>query len=325
MAPYDLPPGWAAGPPRGRRTSFVVVLVALALASFGVALAPSISAHRAATPATDSPPTRHPSHHRSPARNVSSPSATADATSPSASPITGSPSAHPVDGSTGAMNATLEHLVSLGQPIYCGAPTRPLVALTFDDGPGILTPQALHQLRSHHAPATFFLVGKLLEEPAFVDIARREAALGMAFGDHTWDHVMMAGRSQASFDAEIGRTRRAVQRATHRHVDLFRPPYGRHDDPLDAYVQQQGMLEILWTIDSEDSQGANADQIYRNVRRTLSAGDIVLLHDNRGTTESALPRILDLIEKRGLTPVTVPELLTQDPPSDRQVRQHTCG
>ena len=149
--------------------------------------------------------------------------------------------------------------------------------------------------------------------------------MGMAFGDHTWDHVMMTGRSQASFDGEIGRTRRAVERVTHRPVNLFRPPYGRHDAALDAYVRQQGMLEILWTIDSADSQGANADRIYRTVRKTLSAGDIVLLHDNRGTTESALPRILDLIAKRGLTPVTVPELLTQDPPTDRQVRQHTCG
>jgi len=223
------------------------------------------------------------------------------------------------------MNATLEHLLSLGQPIYCGAPTQPLVALTFDDGPGILTPLALHQLRAHDAPATFFLVGKLLEESAFVDTAQREASMGMAFGDHTWDHVMMTGRSQPSFDGEIARTRRAVERVTHRPVNLFRPPYGRHDAALDAYVRQQGMLEILWTIDSEDSQGANADRIYRTVRKTLSAGDIVLLHDNRGTTESALPRILDLIAERGLTPVTVPELLTQDPPTDRQVRRHTCG
>jgi peptidoglycan/xylan/chitin deacetylase (PgdA/CDA1 family) len=222
------------------------------------------------------------------------------------------------------MNATLRHLVSLGEPIYCGAPTAPLVALTFDDGPGILTPLALRQLTKRGAPATFFLVGKLLAEPAFVETAKREARLGMAFGDHTWDHVSMTGRSQQLFDAEIGRTRRAVERITHRPVNLFRPPYGQHDQALDAWVRQQGMLEILWTIDSEDSQGATADQVYRNVKRSLSAGDIVLLHDNRGTTESALPRILDLIEKRGLTPVTVPELLSHDPPTDRQLRQHTC-
>jgi peptidoglycan/xylan/chitin deacetylase (PgdA/CDA1 family) len=223
------------------------------------------------------------------------------------------------------MNATLKHLASLDEPIYCGAATQPLVALTFDDGPGTLTPRALHELTLHHATATFFLVGKLLDEPAFVHTARREAALGMAFGDHTWNHVAMTGRSKQLFDAEIGRTRRAIHRVTRRPVILFRPPYGRHDDALDAYVRQQGMLEILWTIDSRDSQGATADQLYRNVRKSLSAGDIILLHDNRGTTENALPRILDLIEKRGLTPVTVPELLTLDPPTDRQVRRHACG
>jgi peptidoglycan/xylan/chitin deacetylase (PgdA/CDA1 family) len=48
------------------------------------------------------------------------------------------------------------------------------------------------------------------------------------------------------------------------------------------------------------------------------------LHDNRGTTEKALPRILDLIDRQGLTTVTVPELMAQDPPSAKQVRQHTC-
>lgn len=223
------------------------------------------------------------------------------------------------------MDPTLAHLASLGQPIYCGGTSEPLVALTFDDGPGILTPLALHQLKTHHVPATFFLVGKLLLESAFVDTAKREATQGMAFGDHTWDHVQMTGRSAHMYDAEIGRTRRTVERITGQPVDLFRPPYGAHDRSLDAYVQRQGMLEILWTIDSEDSQGATTDQVYRNVARSVSPGDIVLLHDNRGTTEAALPRILALLKRRGLTPVTVPELLTADPPTDQQVRQHTCG
>ena len=237
---------------------------------------------------------------------------------PSSDPATGSPSAD-------LMNATLTHLASLGQPIYCGGSSKPLVALTFDDGPGILTPLALHQLKIHHAAATFFLVGKLFAEPSFVDTAKQEATQGMAFGDHTWDHILMTGRSAHLYDAEIGRTRRTVEQITGQPVDLFRPPYGAHDPSLDAYIAQQGMLEIIWTVDSEDSQGATTNQVYRNVARSLSPGDIVLLHDNRGTTEAALPRILALVKRRGLTPVTVPELLTEDPPTDRQVRQHTCG
>ena len=105
---------------------------------------------------------------------------------------------------------------------------------------------------------------------------------------------------------------------------LFRPPLGRHDGVVDAYVRSLGMLEVLWSLDSQDSQGATADEIYRNVRDHLSPGDIVLLHDNRGTTEAALPLIIDLIKQLGYRTVTVPQLLALDPPTPQQLSQHTC-
>jgi peptidoglycan/xylan/chitin deacetylase (PgdA/CDA1 family) len=200
-----------------------------------------------------------------------------------------------------------------------------LVALTFDDGPGILSPEAITQLRRFGYPATFFLVGKLIGLPEFDGVIRDEAQLGAAFGDHTWNHVTMTNATPAELASEVGRTRRAVAAATHQPVRLFRPPLGLHDATLDAYVQSLGMLEILWSIDSGDSQGANADQIYRTVKENLSPGDIILLHDNRGTTENALPRILELIRAQGYTPVTIPQLLTMDPPSNAQVRARSCS
>ena len=199
-----------------------------------------------------------------------------------------------------------------------------MVALTFDDGPGVLSPMAIRQLREHNATATFFLVGKLIGQSQFDGIIRDEMRLGAAFGDHTWNHVSMLGAGARKYRSEIVRTRRAVSRATGSPVELFRPPLGEHDAGLDSFLRSNGMLEILWSVDSQDSQGAGAKKIFRNVRISLSAGDIILLHDNRGTTEKALPAILDLIARRGLTPVTVPELLTQDPPSHAQLRAHTC-
>ncbi len=128
----------------------------------------------------------------------------------------------------------------------------------------------------------------------------------------------------SELDAEIGRTRRVASSDAGEPVFLFRPPLGQHDQAVDAYLRSQGMIDVLWSLDSEDSQGANAFQIYRNVRDHLSAGDIVLLHENRGTTQAALPRILELIRKRGLQTVTVPQLLTMDPPSNEQLRSHAC-
>ena len=219
--------------------------------------------------------------------------------------------------------SALDRLIHLGQPIYCGAGTQPLVALTFDDGPGILSPVALKQLARHDAPATFFLVGKLIGEPEFDGIVRDEARVGV-IGDHTWDHVIMTKGSPREYQQQIARTRTAARRASGQSVQLFRPPFGAHDPALDRWVRSHGILEVVWSIDTGDSQGASADKIYRTVKADLSPGDIILLHDNRGTTENALPRILDLLETRGLTPVTVPELLTQDPPSTEQVRHHTC-
>jgi peptidoglycan/xylan/chitin deacetylase (PgdA/CDA1 family) len=223
----------------------------------------------------------------------------------------------------GATTARLDRLVAAGLPIRCGAGTQPLVALTFDDGPGVLTRQTLDLLRERGMTATFFLVGKLLDEARFQGLPRSAARLG-AVGDHTWDHVSMVGVSAAELDEQIARTRRAIAAETGERVVLFRPPLGQQDERVRDYVRSLGMLTVLWSVESGDSQGMSADRIYRTVRASLSPGDIVLLHENRGTTQKALPRILDLIEARGYTTVTVPQLLELDPPTHEQLREGTC-
>jgi peptidoglycan/xylan/chitin deacetylase (PgdA/CDA1 family) len=98
-------------------------------------------------------------------------------------------------------------------------------------------------------------------------------------------------------------------------VRLFRPPYGARNARVDRISRRLGMIEVLWSIDSGDSMGNNWRQIGREVLRNIRPGSVVLLHDNRGQTIRALRRlILPGIKKRGLIPVTVPELLMLDPP-----------
>jgi peptidoglycan/xylan/chitin deacetylase (PgdA/CDA1 family) len=322
---------WTSSPSRLRRRAFAAFAVALSLAAVGVAVLPVPHPVRAATsassPGPDAGPTTRPLARTSPHRATSAPRASA-ADHGRGGPDRGD---DPKDGGSAqrtalgsAQRTTLDRLVRLGEPIYCGGGTEPLVALTFDDGPGILSPLALKQLERHDAPATFFLVGKLIGEPQFHGTVRDEARIGV-IGDHTWDHTIMTKGSPREYMDQIARTRAAAQRASGQSVRLFRPPFGAHDAALDRWLRSRGMLEVIWSIDSGDSQGASADKIYRTVKANLSPGDIILLHDNRGTTEGALPRILDLLDARGLTPVTVPELLTQDPPSTSQVRHHTCS
>jgi peptidoglycan/xylan/chitin deacetylase (PgdA/CDA1 family) len=322
---------WTSSPSRLRRRAFTAFAVSLTLAAIGVTALPGPHPVHAATSAS-SPSPDVGTAIRPLARTSQAP---ASPSLPQGAPTqrpAGSGEAHPSKGDGGgghttprsAGRTTFDRLVRLGQPIYCGAGTQPLVALTFDDGPGILSRLALQQLQLHDAPATFFLVGKLIGEPQFDGIVREEAAIG-AIGDHTWDHVVMTKGSPREYQQQIARARAAAGRASGQSVRLFRPPFGAHDLALDRWVRSRGMLEVVWSIDTGDSQGASAGKIYRTVKANLSPGDIILMHDNRGTTESALPRILDLLDARGLTPVTVPELLAQDPPSTSQVKHHTCS
>jgi peptidoglycan/xylan/chitin deacetylase (PgdA/CDA1 family) len=227
--------------------------------------------------------------------------------------------------SSGGDVASLQRLIDAGEPIFCGGGTQPLVALTFDDGPGVNTQETIDLLKSRGMTATFFTVGKLYDAaPGWPDLLKQEARFG-AVGDHTWDHIPVNDMSASQLDDQILRTRHDAERLSGHPVFLFRPPLGLRSDTLDAYLPEHGMLDIMWSIDSEDSQGAKADQIYQTIKDHLTPGDIILLHEGRGTTQLALPRILDLIEQRGYTAVTVPQLLEMDPPSREQLRQHSCA
>jgi len=145
-----------------------------------------------------------------------------------------------------------------------------------------------------------------------------------AIGDHTYDHVGLAGLSQALLDHQVADAQTLIEQRSGVTVRLFRPPYGQHDAAVDHEVQGLGMLEVLWSVDSGDSTGATWQAELRTVEAGLHPGAIILMHENRGPTLKILPQLLQDIRARGLHAVTVPELLTADPPSLAQLKSGTC-
>jgi peptidoglycan/xylan/chitin deacetylase (PgdA/CDA1 family) len=224
-----------------------------------------------------------------------------------------------------AQDAAIGRIVRLGRPVYCGGRHRRLVALTFDDGPGPYTRLALRELGEARAHATFFIVARSIER--FSALPRRERRLA-AIGDHTATHPLLPALPLAAATAEIIDGRSAAERATGTPVRLFRPPYGARTVAIDAVVRRARMAEILWDVDSEDSKVSppqNFRAIAHNVRRRVRAGSIVLMHENRGQTIRALRSILPFLHRRGLRPVTVPELLAADPPSTARLAAGPAG
>jgi peptidoglycan-N-acetylglucosamine deacetylase len=215
-------------------------------------------------------------------------------------------------------NARTRELARLGLPIYCGGRRGNEVAFTFDDGPGPYTYLALRKLRAAGERATFFVVGRSIDlHPGWLP---REVALG-AIGDHTFHHLDLQLLTNSEITSEIASTRGMIEAQTRQRVLLFRPPYGAQDSRVNKVVHQLGLLEVLWSMDSRDSLGANWRGIIANVGAGLHPGAIILMHENHGQTIRALTTLLPLLHKRHLRSVSLPELLATDPPSISQVRR----
>src|SRR6202035_689508 len=136
---------------------------------------------------------------------------------------------------------------------------------------------------------------------------------------------LLTSLAPAEAEREIVRTQEALARSSGGPVFLFRPPYGGRDARIDSIVRAHGLLEILWTVDSADSLGANYAQIERNVIAGLQGGSIILMHENHGQTVRALLGIFAALDRRRLRAVSVPQLLADDPPSVAQVRAGGLG
>ncbi|MDQ6751480.1 MAG: polysaccharide deacetylase family protein [Actinomycetota bacterium] len=221
-----------------------------------------------------------------------------------------------------AQAAALTRLIGLGLPVYCAGNRGNRVALTFDDGPGPYTRIAIGELRRARVRTTWFLVGRNLA--GHESLVGQERQLGV-LADHTWTHRSLPTLSAEEAGVEMSHTQTSLAALGGRAVQLFRPPYGARNPETDAEAKRLGMVEVLWNVDSEDSAGADKRGIARNVIAGLRPGSIVLMHENRGQTIAALRRILPALHRRHLRGVSLPELLSADPPSDAQLRAGPRG
>ena len=217
---------------------------------------------------------------------------------------------------------TIHRLAELGRPIYCAGPRGNAVAFTFDDGPGPYTHYALKKLTQADERATFFVVGRSIDNfPGWLSRELKVAALG----DHTYTHPLLTSLSPDEIASQIGRTKSKIEGDSGQPVTLFRPPYGARNAAVDEAAKRLGLLDIIWNVDSADSLGANWAGIIRNVEAGLHPGAIILMHENRGQTIRALTTILPELHRRHLRSVSLPELFASDPPSVQQVLKGPAG
>ncbi len=187
---------------------------------------------------------------------------------------------------------------------FNGPRDKPVVALTFDDGPSEYTPEFLRVLREEGVHGTFFEIGQ--EMPGREAVMRQILAEGNEIGDHTMNHVELPDSGQIAGAAA------RIQEYTHFQPCLFRPPGGAVNESVISTAGSLGLRTINWDVDPQDWATPGTEAIYSNVVSHAQNGSIILMHDGGGPrdeTLEALPRIIDTLRARGFGFATVSELL----------------
>jgi peptidoglycan/xylan/chitin deacetylase (PgdA/CDA1 family) len=220
------------------------------------------------------------------------------------------------------VTAAVQHFLAADMPIRCSGGKQPVIALTFEDGPGPHTERTVELLRKREARATFFLNGTGLD--AFAPVVRGIQRIGEV-ANHGWSHQGLVGADPDLLTAEVDVLQARLAEITGESPRLFRPPYGARDEVVDDRTRSLGLLTVLSTVDVNDDYGVGAAGVWSALDRGVRPGAIVVLRENEEVARALLPELLRLIEERGLHTVTVPELLAIDPPSPEQLREGTCS
>ena len=185
-------------------------------------------------------------------------------------------------------------------------PTKPMVALTFDDGPDVQVDSILmDELEKVNGRSTFFVVGQRVEK--FPEDIKNTVERGHEVGNHSYDHDIHLSKKGVDYIRnEFDKTDQAVQNASGVAPALVRLPGGNYTADVKTAVSKP---LIFWSIDTEDWRSRDAEKTKQIVLSQVKDGDIVLMHALYLSTAEACKAIIPELTARGYQLVTVSEMI----------------
>ncbi len=168
--------------------------------------------------------------------------------------------------------------------VYSIATTdTPTVYLTFDDGPNPeFTARVLDTLAERDYRATFFLIGRLVEEHP--ELARRIVEEGHTVANHSYDHPDFTFLDADDASEQLARTKRIIRDVTGVTTTWFRPPRGALTGALVLAAGETQHQIAMWSVARGPSDVSTPEAVADHIERNWTDGRILDLHDGLGRT-----------------------------------------
>jgi peptidoglycan/xylan/chitin deacetylase (PgdA/CDA1 family) len=190
------------------------------------------------------------------------------------------------------------------------------LALTYDDGPNDPhTLRLLEVLEKHNVKATFFLIGRYVQQRP--DLAREIVQAGHVVGNHTFTHPLLIFKSAAEIRQELSNCNAALSDAIGQQASLFRPPFGGRRPAVLRIARELDLEPVMWNVTGFDWTAPPSAVIEQKVAKQIRGGDVILLHDGghkqmgaeRSQTIQATDHLIAKYKLEGYAFVTISEML----------------
>ena len=185
------------------------------------------------------------------------------------------------------------------------------IFLTFDDGPTPeITEFVLAELRKYNAKATFFCIGKNIENHP--EIFKKIIVDGHSIGNHTQNHLKGWKTENATYINNITACENVITKEykklenlnpVNKNLKLFRPPYGKVKNSQAKELLKKGYKIIMWSVLSADFDlKISKEKCLDNVLKNTEAGSIIVFHDSVKAADRmkyALPKVLKHFSDKG--------------------------
>ena len=150
---------------------------------------------------------------------------------------------------------------------------RPVVYLTFDDGPiPEQTPWVLDLLDQFGIKATFFMVGdNVRRHPELLEEVKRR---GHSYGNHTMHHLQGMKVRARRYMHDVAEADRLID------SPLFRPPHGIMRWAQAKALKQKYNIIMYDLVTRDYSRKLKPNEVFDNVRRYTRNGSIIVFHDS---------------------------------------------